>query len=353
MKTTENISLAGYAFTVETDACEELEIYLNEIKKCFSADPNADEIVADIEERIAEILRERCPVGTVIDLTMVQYIKRRIGDPKDMDPQESEEPRQRTEESPTTDNAGNEKNKLRNKHLYRNIDEKVLGGVCSGLGTYFNLDKVFFRIVFLVLFVIGFFDDAEALFAFSTIAYICLWIAMPAARTDEQKREMKGKPLNLENYKSKDFHFEQEVKDVAQSPAGQAIKRAGGVFLGFILLLIGLGGLLGAIVIPTAPKIIQAEMIEEITEFGYDYGMDPGSEAILDIICSSTFWGLVLVMLVIFCVWFIYGGIMIIFDLKTPSWRPGLILFIAWIISIFAMIGWFIKEIAEILPGLV
>jgi glutamyl-tRNA reductase len=81
MKTTENISLAGYAFTIETDAYEELGAYLSDIRTCFSGDASADEIVADIEERVAELLRERCISGMVVDLTMVRDIKKRIGNP--------------------------------------------------------------------------------------------------------------------------------------------------------------------------------------------------------------------------------------------------------------------------------
>ena len=57
MKTTENISLAGYAFTVETDACDELAKYISDIKEAFRNDVNAEEITSDIEERIAELLR--------------------------------------------------------------------------------------------------------------------------------------------------------------------------------------------------------------------------------------------------------------------------------------------------------
>ena len=84
MKTTENISLAGYAFTIETDAYEELGAYLSDIRTCFSGDASADEIVADIEERIAELLRERCIAGMVADLPMILDIKKRIGNPKEL-----------------------------------------------------------------------------------------------------------------------------------------------------------------------------------------------------------------------------------------------------------------------------
>ena len=57
MKTTENISLGGYAFTIETNAYNELSTYLNEIRNAFGSDPSVDEIIADIEERIAELLK--------------------------------------------------------------------------------------------------------------------------------------------------------------------------------------------------------------------------------------------------------------------------------------------------------
>jgi hypothetical protein len=84
MKTTENISLAGYAFTIETDAYAELESYLEDIREAFRNDDNADEITSDIEERIAELLREKCISGMVVNLDMIHDIRRRIGNPKDM-----------------------------------------------------------------------------------------------------------------------------------------------------------------------------------------------------------------------------------------------------------------------------
>ena len=234
--------------------------------------------------------------------------------------------------------------------MFRNVDERIIGGVCAGLGTYFDLDKVIFRIIFLVLFLIGFIGiDDGPFFGLSIIAYVCLWIAMPAARTAEQKREMKGKPMNLQNYRDKDFDFEKEVKDVAQSPAGQTIKRAGGVFLGLILLVIGLGGLIGSIIIPAVPKIISHELMEDI-QSGM---MDMPEQMMVQFITGDTFWQLILVMCGLLFVWFLYGGIMLLFDLKAPSWRPGLIIFIAWIVSIFVIAGWVVKQLADVLPSII
>ena len=191
MKTTENISLAGYAFTIETDAYAELGTYLNDIREAFRADANAEEITADIEERIAELLREKCISGMVVDMTMVRDIKTRIGNPKELAQDD-------TDPVPASTSAGKDEQKKswKTKRLYRNIDEKVFGGVCSGLGTYFGLDKALVRLAFVIIFFISFVwmvnDGDGPYFIFPMIAYICLWISMPAARTDEQKREMKG-----------------------------------------------------------------------------------------------------------------------------------------------------------------
>ena len=118
MKTTENISLAGYAFTIETDAYEELGAYLSDIRTCFSGDASADEIVADIEERIAELLRERCIAGMVVDLPMILDIKKRIGNPKELaqeDADASFKPEAEQAEQPKQE----KKTEKKNKRIYR------------------------------------------------------------------------------------------------------------------------------------------------------------------------------------------------------------------------------------------
>ena len=355
MKTTENISLAGYAFTIETDAYEELGAYLSDIRTCFSSDASADEIVADIEERIAELLRERCMPGMVVDLSMVHDIKKRIGNPKELAQDDTEGTFGAKEEAPSQPQQEQQKQEKkaekRNRRLFRNIDERVLGGVCSGLGTYFGLDKVLFRIIFLVIFFISIFGSGDdPVLLFPILAYICLWIAMPAARTAEQKREMKGKPMDLNSYKDKDFDFGKEVKEVVKSPAGQTFERVGGVFLGILLLLAGFGGLVGCAFIRVLPEIFSHEVAEQISRWGT---LDAEEMLIETILTDTTFWGLVMVILGILCIWFIYNGVMLLFNLKAPSWKPGLVIFIAWIISIFALAGWVALTVADALPTII
>ena len=344
MKTTENISLAGYAFTIETDAYAELGTYLNDIREAFRADANAEEITADIEERIAELLREKCISGMVVDMTMVRDIKIRIGNPKELAQDD-------TDPAPASTSAGKDEQKKswKSKRLYRNIDEKVFGGVCSGLGTYFGLDKALVRLAFVIIFFISFVwmvnDGDGPYFIFPMIAYICLWISMPAARTDEQKREMKGRPTSLDGYRSSDFDFRTEVREAAQSPAGQTFRRAGGVFLGILLLLFGLGVMFTCVILPSFPSIIFHEMMEWTV-------LDEGDQFIFNMFSSfNTTWILILVNIGLVAVWVIYNAIILLFDLKTPSWRPGLVIFIAWVISLFVTAAYFFKMMAEAIPG--
>ena len=339
MKKTENISLAGYSFTIEADAYAELEKYLNDIRAVFAADENAEEIASDIEERIAELLSERCWNGMVVNLGMIEAIKEQIGDPKAMAEDEN---------APENEPEKDMKPLPVKKKIYRNIDERVFGGVCSGLGAYFGIDKVFIRIIFLIIFFITFISTVDhgdgPWFMFTVLAYIALWIAMPAARTVEQKCEMKGKPMKLEGWK--DFDLKAEINETAASPFARAFVRIGGVFLGLLLLLAGFASLLGSIVLPAVPEIL--------SNYQEEWGSisDTGEQFLMILTTEPIFWVLLVTTAVLMGIWFVYNGIMLIFNLKAPKWRPGTVLFIAWIFSLMALAAWTVRMTAEFLPTL-
>lgn len=341
MKKTENISLAGYSFKIEVDAYTELEKYLNDIRAVFDADENAEEIASDIEERIAELLSERCWNGTVVNLGMIEAIKEQIGDPKTMAEEKAEAAPEKTSENAP-------KPQTVKKRIYRNVDERVFGGVCSGLGIYFGIDKVLVRIFFLLIFFITFISTVDhgdgPWFMFTVLAYIALWIAMPAARTVEQKCEMKGKPMKLEGWK--DFDLKTEINETAASPFARAFVRIGGVFLGLLLLLAGFASLLGSIVLPAVPDIL--------SNYQEEWGSisDTGEQFLMILTTEPIFWVLLVTTAVLMGIWFVYNGIMLIFNLKAPKWRPGTVLFIAWIFSLMALAAWTVRMTAEFLPTL-
>ncbi|MBR5104041.1 MAG: PspC domain-containing protein [Bacteroidales bacterium] len=343
MKKTENISLAGYSFTIEVDAYVELEKYLNDIRTVFAADENAEEIVSDIEERIAELLSEKCRNGMVVKSDMIEAIKEQIGDPMAMAEEEAEAGSEKKVEKDT-------KPQTIRKKIYRNVDERVFGGVCSGLGAYFGIDKVFVRIIFLLIFFLTFISNVDhggnPWFMLTILAYIALWIAMPAARTVEQKCEMKGKPMKLEGWK--DFDLKTEINETAASPFARTILRLGGVFLGLLLLLCGFASLLGGIVLPAMPEILsncKEMIIEECGPIS-----ETGEQFIHMLTIESTFWMILATAAILMGIWFVYNGIMLTFNLKAPKWRPGLVLLIAYIFSLMALATWTVKTIAEFLP---
>lgn len=340
MKKTEKISLGGLAFIIEADAYSELEKYLNDIRECFRNDNTADEIVEDIEVRIAELLREKCRQDVAVNISMIREIMTRIGNPKELAGQDEEQ-------IETSEDGTEHKSRrpFRDRRLYRNIDERVLGGVCSGLSQYFVIDKVFFRLAFLIAFFLGFFEAEDGLFSIAIFGYLILWIAMPAARTVEQKCEMSGSPIDLKGFRAKEGNIDREIKETISSPALQATGRVIRSVLGIVLVIIGLCGCFSTIFIPSIADIFNNNIaLESLMNEKIIAGR---------IVCEPTFGWLIFSVMGLASIGMLYGGIMMCFDFKAPSWKPGLVIFIVWVISVFVLIGWVLNKVAELLPMMI
>ena len=181
MNTTKNISMGGYAFIVEEDAYLRLKSYTMAVKDNLAGSPGADEIMADIEMRIAEILRENMGGREVVISEDVAVVINRMGEP---DVYVQDDAQKAKEREPESENTGAE------KRLYRDTENKILAGVCGGLGAYANIDPIWFRLAFAVAFM--FYSTGFWL-------YIILWIVMPKAITRIQKLQMRGKRPDLKN----------------------------------------------------------------------------------------------------------------------------------------------------------
>lgn len=168
-------------FTIDEDAFQKLSNYLDTIKSYFSRSEGRDEIMADIEARIAELLQAMVNEGkTVVNVSDIQAVIETLGQPEDFleDEEEDYQDNKRTRKQSSF------------KRLYRDPDKYILGGVCEGLGHYFGLDPLWVRALFLIAF-----------FGFGTglLLYIILWIIVPVARTTAEKLEMRGEPVNVNN----------------------------------------------------------------------------------------------------------------------------------------------------------
>lgn len=169
MKQVININFQGQVVPIETSAFEMLKAYTESLNRFFAQEEGKEEIINDIETRIAELFQERLQKGaTCITDDDVNAIIRSMGRPEDL---ESEEATIGNEQTKTGQPTAAPAQPEGPKRLYRNENDKVLGGVCSGLAHYFNIDPVIVRILFAVI---------TIAFGVGVLAYIILWVAVPS-----------------------------------------------------------------------------------------------------------------------------------------------------------------------------
>src|SRR6478609_1876253 len=257
MKKTLSINVSGIIFHIEEDGYETLRKYLDSINRYFSSFEDSSEIIADIENRIAEIflskLNEGKQVITADDVSQLIVIMGNVNDFKAAEENgfAAEQPEKETKAKPSEPSAPkklvrDQSNKILGgvcsglahyfgvdpvwprlifalltlgygggiivyiilwialpvetleeeagvKKMYRNPESKVLGGVAGGIAAFFGADKVLIRILFVILACFG---------GFGIILYIILWISIPEAKTITEKMEMQGEPVTLSNIES-------------------------------------------------------------------------------------------------------------------------------------------------------
>ena len=227
MKKTLTVNLGGTVYNIDEDAYVLLDNYLNNLKYHFRTEPDADEIVRDMENRIAELFSEYISHGQqVITIENVEEVIARMGKPEEIN-SESDSSTNVDDSYRASDNGESPK-----RRLFRNPDDKILGGVVSGLAAYFGWDVAWTRIVILVcgIFLHGF-----------ILAYIIAWIIIPMARTATEKLQMKGEPVNMENIgKTVTDGFEKMNDYVHSDKPRSFVEKLGNIFfsvLGFIVKL--------------------------------------------------------------------------------------------------------------------
>ena len=248
MKKTLNVNLNGRVFTIDEDAYRLLEDYLSNLRIYFRKEEGGAEIIADFEARIEELFNEKVRLGyQVITIEHVEEVIARVGKPADFaENEEKEEEKQVHQEEPV-------KGK---KKFFRNMEDKLLGGVCSGIAAYFGWSVVAVRLVLIVspfvlssfkfykffpsFFITDFFGNFWLWLLF---AYVIAWIIVPVARSAEQKLQMQGKPITVENIGK--TVSAQSAPVAYQQPKG-CLSNIVDVFVAFLkVCLAGLGCLIG------------------------------------------------------------------------------------------------------------
>ncbi len=231
MKQKHDVSIAGIAFQLDDEGYLLLDNYLSQIAAIYKNNPDGAEVLADIEGRICELILERQPADRPVPIELLRHIVEQLGMPDSFPEetiptsnshisncQEQENASAQTDSQSHTssnisgENTANTQSRLNQpptdmpRRLYRNAENARIGGVCSGLGTFFRVDPIVFRLCFLlplpltmlvavipgISTMTGFFG---VLFAISIVAYPLLWFAIPMARTPRQKLEMRGEAI--------------------------------------------------------------------------------------------------------------------------------------------------------------
>jgi len=192
MKKIVNINLGGYPFTIDVDAYDKMEEYFASLERYFKEYDNPHEIIFDIEVRMAELFRENAGEHAILSLSDVNKAIKILGTPEDFS-KENIGINENDKEENTTFDSNEDRNRNYEyrvgRKVFRDPDNKILGGVCSGLANYLGVpDPIWIRLLFVVLFVSG----------ISPVIYIILWIIIPAAKTVADKKEMKGEPIDIE-----------------------------------------------------------------------------------------------------------------------------------------------------------
>lgn len=190
MKKTVTININGRKFFIDEDAYARLNSYLEKIEQSFKNQESGDEIINDIESRIAELFEEKVNRETdVVNIELVENIISIMGEPEDMTEEEASSSKSRPSSTALF---------KPNKRFYRDIDNRILGGVCAGIAAYFGIDSIIVRLIALILIPL----TSGAII----LVYLVLWLALPPAITTAQKLEMRGQHITINT-------IEQSIKE--------------------------------------------------------------------------------------------------------------------------------------------
>ena len=344
MNKTVNINLGGLFFHIDEDAYQKLSRYFDAIKRSLS-DANAqDEIIKDIEVRIAELISEKHSSGKqVISLKELDEIIAVMGQPEDyrLDGEAAAEPIDSTFQNRKT------------RKLYRDIDEGMIGGVAAGLGHYFGVEKVWIRVLLVALVFLG--------VGSGIIAYIALWIIIPQAITTSEKLEMRGEPVTISNIEKKvREEFEQvseRFKNTDFSAAGQRVQTGaqrvsnslGDAFGTLVKIFVKCIGIL--IILSCIPVIVAlilgvfATSTALVSEFPWSVLYEGGN------FTDYPLWLIGVLILIAFGVPFFYlmllGFKLLLNNFKSPGKIFNFTILGFWIISIILLIAFTIAQIKE------
>ena len=345
MKKTLTINLGGIVFYIDDDAYTLLHKYMENLRLYFSNRKGEEEIIADIEGRFAELLSERIShKNQSIVISDIEEIINQVGQPEEIYGEELdidvEEAKSKKEEHTT-------KSFTYRRKLYRDPDNKVIGGVASGVAAYFKIDPLIIRLIFLILL----FSTA----GITSVAYLAMWAIVPLASTAIEKLNMCGEDVTIENIGKQVSEDLREKENFYKAP-----KSRGAKFLDSLVSI--LGAILKAVfiffLIILSPVFLILAFVLFVCLFIGFFSLFVGGASLVGLF-GEPLTGLVLLtplttIIVSFILIVLPLGFLLYFLLKNVfklNLKPihssvGIILFIVWVIAFilfvsnFSSINW-------------
>lgn len=343
MNKTVNINLGGMFFHIDEDAFQKLNRYFEAVKRSLSNSTGKDEIMKDIEMRIAELLTEKNKgEKQVVGIRDVEEIITVMGQPEDYRIDD-----ENTSEEPSLSYTSSK----RAKKLYRDTEKGMLGGVLSGFGHYLGIDALWLRILMVIL-----------VFTFGTgiLVYLLLWILMPVAVTTTEKLEMTGEPVTISNIEKKvreEFeNISDKFKSVDYDKFGKHAKTGAEKFgnnLSEVILRIFsiLGKVIGAILVVSAASTLVSLILFVITTGSISFTDFPWQNYVENYI-EYPLWGIGLLTLgaigIPFFFLLILGLKLLINNMKSIGNAAKYTLLAIWVISVGALIALGLKQATQI-----
>ena len=347
MNKTININLANIFFHVDEDAYRKLQGYLDAIKRSFTGTPGGDEIMADIEARIAELFTERQKENRqVITMKEVDEVIAIMGQPEDY---MVDEEIFSDEEAPKGSSASGAHKEP--KKLFRDTENQYIAGVSSGLSHYLGIDVIWIRLLFVFVTVFS---------GFGIVAYILFWILVPEAKTTAEKISMTGEPVNITNIEKKIKEgidtVTEKVKNVDYEKVGKSVKDGSRGFFGtlgniFTALFNVVGKFVGIILIIVAASTLIALLVGLFTAGSVNlFGGQHWQELVMMNVDAPLWLISLMVFFVVgipFFILFYLGLKILINNLKSMPRVARFSLLALWIVSLAGLISLGIQQTSQ------
>ena len=246
MDKTISISLGGFSFVIDENAYTKLKIYLQDVRTSLHGTEGVEDIIEDVEIRISELFRERIKFKEVVNDDDVNFVIATMGHPNQYKVEEDDMDEERVNRTYSSSNFETKQN----KRLFRDPDDKVLTGLSAGIAHYLGLDPWAVRAVWIICGILTLIPGGFPVFAV-IVFYIALLFFVPKANSTSEKLQMYGKPANIETLKKN----AEQASEAVISGGRELSNKLGGAFgvigkiifwfIGFIILMVGLGLIIG------------------------------------------------------------------------------------------------------------